>query len=1365
MVEVWQTCMLSSFDKICRICLAESPELLSIYSKYCITLINTEIRTSEDSPTIRDMLSSIVTLNDNLELPSNVCISCVQELMRAFCFKEKCERNEGTLVACLNVPEVKKDQSVQTENASSPQPLNELTNYLKIDSSTYDGSQSYENTVTVELQETVVSDPDFTEVEVIPGGQEEPQKQDDSREDEISEHDAEEFPQEVEEYLLKDDFPHEEPIPHQEKEVLEEKEIILPIKGPYTTVVENFIETAVDTDAPAVPKKAAICTKCGSFFAMRRSLLRHQVSNKCQQRNYQCSICKRVFVRKRNLIQHMGSHSTKDKPFKCTDCPKLFATQEQLTAHEKQHKGVKKHKCKECGKCFNMGSSLKDHLRTHSGEKPFLCSICGKGFSQSTNLRQHTMRHNKMKPYKCTSCEKSFVSKGELDAHLRKHSGEHPFVCDTCGSGFTTSSSLVKHKRIHTGERPYACDFCPMRFTALGTLKNHRRTHTGERPYGCKYCHKSFAQKSDMVAHTRTHTGERPYVCRICGSTFHQSSTMKTHMKIHDKKPIICRNAPHTSVSTTEATKMGKTNKKKNVGVQNKKPTTRKELRKQKRQEKKRIKHVFFSQKKAKGVLNEKKSGKKTERTEKAVQQPIISDGSDEEIPSDDEVSLPGDNLKRPEKPVFESPMDRFIKAAEKKNKLVKEITGGSRKRRIAQLKAENEKEDRLIRQLEKKLKIDKKRGEKSVPKCFDDGFDYILELCLPENINKMYEAAKEAADLDEEANCSSSNGTKAGTSQKKENKREIRLKDAEKNICKRVFVRKRNLIQHMGSHSTKDKPFKCTDCPKLFATQEQLTAHEKQHKGVKKHKCKECGKCFNMGSSLKDHLRTHSGEKPFLCSICGKEATKMGKTNKKKNVGVQNKKPTTRKELRKQKRQEKKRIKHVFFSQKKAKGVLNEKKSGKKTERPEKAVQQPIISDGSDEEIPSDDEVSLPGDNLKRPEKPVLESPMDRFIKAAEKKNKLVKEITGGSRKRRIAQLKAENEKEDRLIRQLEKKLKIDKKRGEKSVPKCFDDGFDYILELCLPENINKMYEAAKEAADLDEEANCSSSNGTKAGTSQKKENKREIRLKDAEKKYFGNDSELESIDSELEEADEDALENGEGSEDDEDASDIDGGSEDDESASENGENSEEGEFSDENNEEASESESEDNDRSHRYVRAPKYDSDESNQEDFDEDFEENSEQSDVENVEEDDDEEDLSGKEENWEDIYGRKRDKEGNVVTDPVTNGKYIPPHLRAKKPTETSESPEKSEKIQRLRKQLKGWLNRLAEANLVKIAKDTEDLYMKNSRHDMNHTLCSLILESIVTPTAAAERMVLEHCLFIAVLHANVGNEVGAHFLEA
>ncbi|XP_059619832.1 nucleolar MIF4G domain-containing protein 1 homolog [Phlebotomus argentipes] len=389
-------------------------------------------------------------------------------------------------------------------------------------------------------------------------------------------------------------------------------------------------------------------------------------------------------------------------------------------------------------------------------------------------------------------------------------------------------------------------------------------------------------------------------------------------------------------------------------------------------------------------------------------------------------------------------------------------------------------------------------------------------------------------------------------------------------------------------------------------------------------------------------------------------------------------KKPPTRKELRKQKREQKKKLKHTFFSQKKKKVVESKKK---KT-----TIEKTEISD---EEIPSDDE--LPSPNPVNGGKAVIEHPLDRFKKAAEKQNKLVKEITSGSRKRRIKQLKAENEKEDRLIRQLEKKLKIDKKRGDKSVPKCFDDGFDYILELCLPENIDNMYKAAKEAKDLDGE-------GSKG---------EELRLKDAEKRYFGSDSELESVDSEIEENIDEELGN-------------------------------------------IGSDSEDDVQSHRYVRAPEYLSDDSEDEELQEEEEEENDNADEESNYAEEENSDADGVEE---DIYGRTRDKAGNVV-----NGKYIPPHMRAQQASS-------DEKLQRLRKQLKGWLNRLAEANLQKIAKDTEDLYMKNSRHDMNHTLCSLIVESIVTPVNAVERMVQEHALFIAVLHANVGSEVGAHFLEA
>ncbi|KAJ6628988.1 Nucleolar MIF4G domain-containing protein 1 like, partial [Pseudolycoriella hygida] len=149
------------------------------------------------------------------------------------------------------------------------------------------------------------------------------------------------------------------------------------------------------------------------------------------------------------------------------------------------------------------------------------------------------------------------------------------------------------------------------------------------------------------------------------------------------------------------------------------------------------------------------------------------------------------------------------------------------------------------------------------------------------------------------------------------------------------------------------------------------------------------------------------------------------------------------------------------------------------------------------------------------------------------------------------------------------------------------------------------------------------------------------------------------------------------------------------------------------------------------------------------------------------DDEEEDESKptkKLNTWEDIYGRKRDRDGNIIEPESAGGKYIPPHVRAKLAAESGEDQKKLEKLNRLKKQLKGWLNRLSEANIFKIVSDVDKLYMQNPRYDMNVTLTSLIYESLVSNVIAPERMVLEHMLLIAALHANVGSEVGAHFLQ-
>lgn len=138
--------------------------------------------------------------------------------------------------------------------------------------------------------------------------------------------------------------------------------------------------------------------------------------------------------------------------------------------------------------------------------------------------------------------------------------------------------------------------------------------------------------------------------------------------------------------------------------------------------------------------------------------------------------------------------------------------------------------------------------------------------------------------------------------------------------------------------------------------------------------------------------------------------------------------------------------------------------------------------------------------------------------------------------------------------------------------------------------------------------------------------------------------------------------------------------------------------------------------------------------------------------------------------EDIYGRRRDADGNIVQDDdgteakETGQKYIPPHQRALLAASEGTSAKQAEQLARLQKQCKGLLNRLSEANLHKISTGIETLYMKNSRYNMNETLTKLFQEALLGRTRANERMVQEHMVLLAYLHAHIGSEIGAHFLQ-
>lgn len=388
---------------------------------------------------------------------------------------------------------------------------------------------------------------------------------------------------------------------------------------------------------------------------------------------------------------------------------------------------------------------------------------------------------------------------------------------------------------------------------------------------------------------------------------------------------------------------------------------------------------------------------------------------------------------------------------------------------------------------------------------------------------------------------------------------------------------------------------------------------------------------------------------------------------------------------------------------------------------------------------------------------------------------------------KQRVEALKRANEDEDKTIRKLEKLLRIDKTKSEKSVPRMFNDGLDYALEMCLPENIGKMYTAAKESAEANEQSDSEwqedfalATTGkplkkrteTETKLSVEREKKARERLRKVESKYF--DVSGDEIDSDLSEVD---------------------------SEFENNANESSDEAPDEMSTKSNKSKRA---QAKRKQRAPvelaeDEESDEDDDEDglddllneedsgeedvamSDQDSEQESDDSngdpeeeaslddgdDFDNENADMDEDEVPKKPDVWEDIYGRKRDADGNIIAEEDNKEvKYVPPHIRARlaAASNADEDPKRKEHLIRLKKLMKGNLNRLSEANMHKIVNDIDQLYMRNPHHDINSTLATLLQDALIGKAITPERMIMEHAMLIAALHANVGSEVGTHMLE-
>ncbi|KAK4882105.1 hypothetical protein RN001_005424 [Aquatica leii] len=115
------------------------------------------------------------------------------------------------------------------------------------------------------------------------------------------------------------------------------------------------------------------CKECHKRFPSSNNLNLHSRIHS-GLRPYLCTVCGKSFSHPTGLTYHMRTH-TNEKPYGCELCGKRFAIQCHFDRHKKTHSGERPFACLQCEKAFIKKIDLQRHTEIHSGVKPHSCTI------------------------------------------------------------------------------------------------------------------------------------------------------------------------------------------------------------------------------------------------------------------------------------------------------------------------------------------------------------------------------------------------------------------------------------------------------------------------------------------------------------------------------------------------------------------------------------------------------------------------------------------------------------------------------------------------------------------------------------------------------------------------------------------------------------------------------------------------------------------------------------------------------------------------------------------------------------------------------------------------------------------------------
>ncbi|CDQ80620.1 unnamed protein product [Oncorhynchus mykiss] len=266
---------------------------------------------------------------------------------------------------------------------------------------------------------------------------------------------------------------------------------------------------------------------------------------------YQCAACQQATQSIDHLIEHHHCNHSENKFNFCQTCGTyltcdslakkhqcgIIAENAQLSSNMKPQKrkstGHAFHKCRYCTQTFYRLCDYNKHVQSHSGRTEHTCHRCGSNFSQCCSLNRH-LRAETNEKFKCPLCPRLFKYSYNRSRHLREHEvSNQPFSCLFCGKWFNTSYSLKKHIcSMHMGDKPYRCLECGKRFGKEIHLVAHKKVHQRRIQCTCPFCKRLFSSRTSLVRHIRIHTGEKPFSCQSCGEPFRR----KEYLQLHQEK-------------------------------------------------------------------------------------------------------------------------------------------------------------------------------------------------------------------------------------------------------------------------------------------------------------------------------------------------------------------------------------------------------------------------------------------------------------------------------------------------------------------------------------------------------------------------------------------------------------------------------------------------------------------------------------------------------------------------------------------------------------------------------------------------------------------------------------------------------------